>query len=198
MLLRVKVSLLLLGSSFSCEYFVAGPELFFVIMKSIHKTLCFSGYHKERVCSASLASGGIEIAISHIHQKCSQFELPKLVQSLCLRESAATTLDPGKVLGKCVFSALKSNSSPTVVSVRSNFVLRPGCHTMLEVSFFSFNCVRCIPLASASKLNTFSCILFPGALVGRDSKSCTSSGCKLVNILLFTEKLASSSVKPNG
>ena len=64
---------------------------------------------------------------------------------------------------------------------------------------FSHNCVSSILLANASKLKTFSRILFPGANVGGDTESCTSSGCKLVNILLATDKLArpfSSSVRP--
>ena len=31
-----------------CEQFVPGPELFFVIMNFIHKTLCFSGCQNVR------------------------------------------------------------------------------------------------------------------------------------------------------
>ena len=35
---------------------------------------------------------------------------------------------------------MKSNSSPTAVAVRSNCVLLPGCHTMMEVCFFTKFC----------------------------------------------------------
>ena len=47
----------------------------------------------------------------------------------------------------------------------------------------------CILLASASKLKTFSRIMFPVAIVGRGTKNCTSSGLNLVNILLSSGKL---------
>ena len=41
---------------------------------------------------------------------------------------------------KTAFSAQRSDCSPSVVSIWSNFVLLPSCHTILEVRFFAYLC----------------------------------------------------------
>ena len=94
-------------------------------------------------------------------------------------------------------SAQKSNGSPSVVSIWSNFVLLPGCHKILEVSSFASVC-QLYPTGQCFECSKSSRILFPVACVGSDTKSCTSSSLNLVKILLSTRVLArpcSSSVK---
>ena len=187
-------------SSKVCEQFVTAPELFFVVMHLIHTTLCFSGYNHVRCVHWISYWWSRNFYPMHVRQEFSQYELPKLVQWLCLSGIAADTWLVEKRSRTRVFSAQRSTCSPSVVFIWSNFVLLPGCRTILEVSFFRI-IVSSILTASDSKLRTCSRILFPVAGVWRDTKSCTSSGFNLVKILLSTGRLArpfSSSVKPNG
>ena len=71
----------------------------------------------------------------HIRQEFSQNDLPNLVQQWCFKNS-------GQSLGfrirsrTRVFSTQKSNCSPSVVRVLSNFVLFPGCNQDIGSKFF--------------------------------------------------------------
>ena len=98
-----------------------------------------------------------------------------------------------------MFSTQRNEMSPSVVIIRSNFVAISSYHKMLEEGFFTSLCHMYL-LFQCLEANTLPCILFPGAWVGGDTNSSTSSGSTMVKILLSTgipTRPFSSSVKPN-
>ena len=159
------------------EQFVTGLEPFFVIMNFIQR--CFSGYHNVR-CVHWICDwwnrNFYYISVKNFHKM--NFEN---WSNDCAFGNSCQNLGFWIISINRKFSTQKSNCSPSVVTIWSNFVLFPSCHKILEVSF-SHTCVSCVLLANSSKLKTFSRILFPVACVGRDTKNCTSSGFNLVII----------------
>ena len=177
-----------IGSLSSSEQFVTGPELFIVIMNFIHKTLCFSRCHNVR-CVRRMINwrnrNFYRISIKNFHSLNNQHW-----SNDCAFGNSCQDLGFSKIENVCIpgieewlFPIHRNHQ----VEVCTSSLLS---HDIGNKFVFSHDGVSCILLASASKLRTFSRILFPGAVVEGGTMSCTSSGCNLVNSLLSTEKLA--------
>ena len=83
-----------------------------------------------------------------------------------------------------IFSTQRSNFSPSVVCIRSNFVRLPGDHKMLEEGFFTELCKLYLLFQGLEAQCAPPCILFPGAWVGGDTNNSTSSGSTMVKIFI--------------
>ena len=123
------------------EQFVTGPELFFVNMNFIHKMLCFSGCNNVRcgrwICNwwyrnfySRLVKNFYNMNFQNWSNNCA---FGNSCQDLGFRIRSRTR----------VFSVQRSNCSPSVVRIWSNFVFSPAPTRYWKLAF-SHNCMRFI------------------------------------------------------
>ena len=165
-----------------------------VIMKFIHKRL-FQWFSTRKICS-QLSQWTESQFPSHVHLEFSTLELPELVHRFCLREN-------------CHELDEKDSEYPRQWRV---IVLQPSSPSGRILYFFPAvtrywkdDCLKVLRIEFYWRVlqqKTFSLIMFPSAIVGRNMKNCTSSNCTLDQnrILLFATLLTrsiSSSAEPN-
>ena len=107
-------------------------------MNFIHKTLCFSGYNNVR-CVHWTCDWWNRNFYSISVKKFYNTNFQNLSNDCAFRDSCQS-LGVRIISRNRVFSAQRSNCSPSVVSIWSNSVLFPGCTKILEVSFFTLLC----------------------------------------------------------
>ena len=101
-----------------------------MIMNFIHKTLCFSGDHNVRG-----VFWGSRLPF-HIRQAFPKYEVPEIGPIIVPSRIAAKGLVFRIRSRTRILSAQRSSCSPSVVLVRSIFLVIPDCHKMLEEGFF--------------------------------------------------------------